>query len=60
MPVHDENSHGADGLRTFAEAHKRGMIDSTSKLAKSGRRKIKAITGGAGYQNRRKITARTR
>lgn len=29
MPVHDQASHGADGLRTFAEAHQRGMINKT-------------------------------
>lgn len=27
-PVHDASSHGADGLRTFAEAHQRGMVDN--------------------------------
>lgn len=32
-PVHDENSHGAAALRTFAEAEMRGLIEGTSELA---------------------------
>ncbi len=36
-PVHDEFSHGADGLRTFAEAHMRGMIEGTSLSARENR-----------------------
>lgn len=35
-PVHDETSHGASALRTFAEAHARGMLEGTSKVAKEG------------------------
>jgi hypothetical protein len=58
MPVHDENSHGADGLRTFAEAHKRGMIDSTSTLVKQGRRKLETKMGVRGVQ-RAKRTLKT-
>lgn len=27
IPVHDQASHGSDALRTFAEAHQRGMIE---------------------------------
>lgn len=36
-PVHDEFSHGADALRTFAEAHKLGMIEGTSLTARENR-----------------------
>ena len=32
-PVHDSNSHGASALRTFAEAHMRGLIEGTSDVA---------------------------
>ena len=31
MPVHDENSHGADGLRTYAEADMRGLIPGSTQ-----------------------------
>jgi hypothetical protein len=34
QPVHDEFSHGADALRTLAEAHRLGMIEGTSFTAK--------------------------
>lgn len=30
LPVHDASSHGADALRTFGEAHSRGMIDKVT------------------------------
>lgn len=46
VPVHDESSHGADALRTFAEAHSRAMLGGTSQLARKqlqGRRKV--LTG---------------
>lgn len=33
MPVHDANSHGADGLRTFSEAEMAGLITGTSDTA---------------------------
>lgn len=32
-PVHDDNSHGASALRTFAEAHMRGLLEGTSAVA---------------------------
>jgi len=54
MPVHDANSHGADGLRTFAEAHKRGLIDNTSTLVKKGRKKLETKMGVRGIQRARK------
>lgn len=37
-PVHDEFSHGADGLRTMSEAYRLGMIDGTSYVANDSRR----------------------
>lgn len=37
-PKHNEFSHGADGLRTFAEAHKRHMLEGTSETARESRR----------------------
>lgn len=47
MPVHDESSHGASALRTFAEAHSRGMLEGTSKVAGESRKheKREATTG---------------
>lgn len=36
-PVHDEFSHGADALRTMAEAHRLGMIEGTSFTAREAR-----------------------
>jgi hypothetical protein len=30
QPVHDQYSHGADALRTMAEAYRQGMIEGTS------------------------------
>ena len=46
-PVHDEFSHGADALRTFAEAHRLGMIDGTSTVAKEGRTAPRIALRGA-------------
>jgi hypothetical protein len=46
LPVHDEASHGSDALRTFAEAHSRGMLEGASTTAnelKKDRRKV--VTG---------------
>ena len=36
-PLHNEFSHGADGLRTFAEAYRKRMIEGTSEVARSSR-----------------------
>ncbi len=36
-PVHDEFSHGADSLRTFAEAHRLGLLPGTSLTARENR-----------------------
>jgi hypothetical protein len=45
-PVHDESSHASSALRTFAEAHMRGMLEGTSFTAKEeGRRKLEVKTG---------------
>lgn len=38
QPIHNEFSHGADGLRTLAEAHRKGMIEGTSFTARESRR----------------------
>lgn len=38
VPVHNQYSHGADALRTFAEAYSLGMLDGTSIMATSGQR----------------------
>ena len=38
VPVHDAASHGADALRTFGEAHLRGMIEGPSEVAQSSYR----------------------
>lgn len=46
LPVHDETSHGCDALRTYAEAHQRGMIDATAKqLGTDGVGRVKVLTG---------------
>ena len=37
QPVHDEFSHGADALRTLAEAHRLGMIEGSSASTASSR-----------------------
>lgn len=37
-PIHNEFSHGADGLRTFAEAHKLGMLEGPTQVARESRR----------------------
>jgi hypothetical protein len=43
MPVHDENSHGADALRCLAEAELKGLLPGTSMIARQsqgGERKV--------------------
>jgi hypothetical protein len=45
-PVHDQYSHGADALRTFAEAHRQGLLEGSSHTASEERRKpIKVLRG---------------
>lgn len=52
VPVHNQYSHGADALRTMAEAHRLGMIEGTSMTARENRdRPVKVLTG-PGAHNR--------
>jgi hypothetical protein len=47
-PVHDEASHGSDALRTFAEAHLRGMLEGASSTARQSRSRLggaRVVTG---------------
>lgn len=45
-PVHDEFSHGADALRTMAEAYRLGMIEGTSFVARDQRHeKMRVLRG---------------
>ena len=37
-PIHNEFSHGCDGIRTFAEAYRKGMVEGTSLVARESRR----------------------
>lgn len=39
-PVHDENSHGADALRTFGEADMRGMLPGSTMLPEETKRTV--------------------
>ena len=41
-PVHDDSSHGADALRTFAEAHYRGMMDGHNTIERETRTNVRA------------------
>lgn len=50
-PVHDEFSHGADSLRTFAEAHRLGMIAGTSLTARENRSLPMKILRGPGPES---------
>jgi hypothetical protein len=54
VPRHDEFSHGADALRTFAEAHKKGMLDDPASFTGSGMRSRNVVDrgrfGGSGFQ----------
>lgn len=46
QPVHDDSSHHADGLRTMAEAHARGMLEGASTTANETKRdRRKVLTG---------------
>jgi len=44
-PVHDEFSHGADALRTMAEADRQGMIEGNSVTAQQGREPMRVLRG---------------
>lgn len=48
VPVHDQYSHGADALRTFAEAERLGMVDGTSFTAKEQRTQKRQSIRGPG------------
>lgn len=60
MPVHDQTSHGADGLRTFAEAHQRGMLTGHTPLEQEARRvaKTKVLRGVGNRTEVRKTLTR--
>lgn len=47
-PIHNEFSHGADALRTFAEAHRAGMVDGTSQVARETRHHPVRVLRGPG------------
>lgn len=58
-PVHDDNSHGCAALRTFAEAHMRGLLEGTSEVANedmNGQREVIL----AGYRGRRVVLSNGR
>jgi hypothetical protein len=44
-PVHDQSSHGADALRTFAEAHSRGMLEAGLGARENRRGQFHVQTG---------------
>lgn len=46
MPVHDACSHPCDALRTFAEAHARGMLPGTSTTAKETKNAQREVKTG--------------
>lgn len=50
-PVHDQYSHGADGLRTMAEAYRQGMIEGTSFVARDRRMSGVQVFRGPGPQS---------
>ena len=60
-PEHNAYSHGADALRTMSEAHKLGLIEGTSQVARDslreGRSRPAVLTAGlnAGYGAGRRI-----
>lgn len=50
-PVHDQFSHGASALRTFAEAHRQGMIEGTSFVARERRTSPVRVMRGPGAES---------
>ncbi len=50
-PVHDIYSHGADGLRTFAEAHRQGMLEGASSTARETTRRNITVHRGPGPES---------
>lgn len=58
VPVHNQYSHGADALRTMAEAHRLGMIEGTSFTARETRQSGRKVLRGPGpdsYSVKRKV-----
>lgn len=51
VPIHNQYSHGADALRTMAEASRLGMIDGTSFTAKENRSKPTKVIRGYSDQS---------
>lgn len=50
-PVHDQHSHGADALRTFAEADRQGMLEGSSFIARDTQSKKRQVLRGEGPQS---------
>jgi len=50
-PVHDQYSHGADALRTLAEADRQGMLEGSSFIARDHRRSQTTVLRGEGPQS---------
>lgn len=46
VPVHNQYSHGADALRTLAEAYRQGMIEGTSFVARDHRHDTMRVLRG--------------
>jgi len=54
-PVHDEFSHGADALRTMSEAHRLGMLEGSSYVARNSRHTpIRVLRGPSSNSYKRK------
>mgnify|MGYP003112800244 CR=1 FL=1 len=58
-PLHDWASNSADALRTFSEAHMRGMLKDNSPVGKESRRGAsrvpRAVTGVGNTKKRRRV-----
>lgn len=50
-PVHDENSHGADALRTYAEAEMRGLLPGSTSTIEATKRTV-VLSGWNSERNR--------
>lgn len=50
-PVHDIYSHGADALRTLAEARRQGMLEGSSVTARESRDTTRKVLRGPGAGN---------
>ena len=48
VPVHDQYSHGADALRSFAEAERLGLVEGTSSTALESRARPVNVLRGPG------------